>query len=104
MKKHPAMIRAVDERPTPSTHKELKQCLGFTHFYRCFIRNYGQVVAPLTHLTSIKISFSWSIKAKFAFSKLKQLCTSALILITPDSSEHVSVEVNASHTGMTVVF
>lgn len=103
MKTHPGKIRAVDERPTPLTQKELKQCLGFTHFYRCFIRNYSQVVAPLTHLNSIKIPFTWSIKAKFAFSKLKQLFTSTSILITPNSSEHVIVEVDASDTGVTVV-
>ncbi|XP_061558114.1 uncharacterized protein LOC133415763 [Phycodurus eques] len=63
----PAKVAAVTEWPTPSTRKERQRFLGFTNFYRRFIRNYSGVAAPLTALTSTLTSFQWSEKADMAF-------------------------------------
>ncbi len=43
---------------------------GFANFYRRFIRNFGQVAAPLTALTSTKVPFTWSAQAQEAFDNL----------------------------------
>lgn len=89
---------AVVEWPTSSSHKQLQRFLGFTNFYRCFIRNYSKVVAPLTRLTSTLKTFSWSEEAEAAFSNLKFLFTSAPILSHPDPSHQFIVEVDTSDT------
>ncbi|KAI3361597.1 hypothetical protein L3Q82_013737 [Scortum barcoo] len=67
----PAKVSAVASWPTPSSRKQLQRFLGFANFYRRFIRGYSTVAAPLTALTSSKVTFQWSVAAKEAFDALK---------------------------------
>ncbi|XP_036376476.1 NLR family CARD domain-containing protein 3-like [Megalops cyprinoides] len=60
--------------------RKLQRFLGFANFYRCFIRDYGTVAAPLTALTSTNRAFSWTPAAEAAFRNLKGRFTSAPIL------------------------
>ncbi|KAI2653179.1 Transposon Tf2-6 polyprotein [Labeo rohita] len=90
----PAKVRAVSDWLTPDSRKVLQRFLGFANFYRRFIRNFRQVSAPLTALTSTKIKFSWSVAAQAAFDELKHQFTSAPILVTPDPSRQFVVEVD----------
>ncbi|KAL0173539.1 hypothetical protein M9458_029507, partial [Cirrhinus mrigala] len=53
----PDKIQAVVDWPTPDSRKALQRFLGFANFYRCFIRNFSQLAAPLTALTSTKTPF-----------------------------------------------
>ncbi len=81
IKPDPAKVEAVAKWPVPDTRKALQRFLGFANFYRRFIRNFGQVAAPLTALTSIKVPFTWSAQAQEAFDKLKvpvYLCSCSL--------------------------
>ncbi len=73
---------------------------GLPIYYRRFIRNFSQVAAPLTFLTSSKTRFTWSEAAQGAFDRLKGLFTSAPILITPDPEKQFIVEVDASDVGV----
>uniref|UniRef100_A0A9J8AAP7 ribonuclease H n=1 Tax=Cyprinus carpio carpio TaxID=630221 RepID=A0A9J8AAP7_CYPCA len=62
IKADPAKVRAVAEWPPPDSRKALQRFLGFANFYRRFIRNFSQVAAPLTALTSTKtlnVSLLW---------------------------------------------
>jgi transposase InsO family protein len=82
------------------------QCfLGFANFYRRFIKNYSQIVAPLTNLTRKTPAphggngggtFHWSPEAQAAFEKLKSAFTSAPILAHADPSQPYIVETDAS--------
>ena len=56
----PAKIRAVVEWPVPTSVKQLQRFLGFANFFRKFIKNCSIIAAPLTRLTSSKVSFRWS--------------------------------------------
>uniref|UniRef100_A0A3P8R7J1 Gypsy retrotransposon integrase-like protein 1 n=1 Tax=Astatotilapia calliptera TaxID=8154 RepID=A0A3P8R7J1_ASTCA len=103
VKTDPVKIKAILEWPVPETRKKLQSFLGFANFYRRFIRNYSQVAAPLTQLTSPKVSFTWSPEAHAAFAKLKRLFTSTPILTHPDSSKQFVVEVDASDAGVGAV-
>ncbi|KAI3364204.1 hypothetical protein L3Q82_010812 [Scortum barcoo] len=67
----PAKVSAVASWPTPSSRKQLQRFLGFANFYRRFIRVYSTVAAPLTALTSSKVTFQWSVAANEAFDALK---------------------------------
>lgn len=96
----PTKVRAVTEWPQPDSRLALQRFLGFANFYRRFIRNFSQVAAPLSALTSAKTRFSWSESAQLAFDRLKSLFTSAPILVTPDASRQFIVEVDASEVGV----
>uniref|UniRef100_A0A8C2B1F0 Gypsy retrotransposon integrase-like protein 1 n=1 Tax=Cyprinus carpio TaxID=7962 RepID=A0A8C2B1F0_CYPCA len=99
----PAKVQAVLDWPVPDSRVSLQRFLGFANFYRRFIRNFSQVAAPLTALTSVKSRFGWSGPAQEAFDRLKTLFTSAPILLTPDSSRQFIVEVDASEVGVGAV-
>uniref|UniRef100_A0A8K9Y3I9 Gypsy retrotransposon integrase-like protein 1 n=1 Tax=Oncorhynchus mykiss TaxID=8022 RepID=A0A8K9Y3I9_ONCMY len=100
IKMDPAKVQAVIDWPVPKSRVELQRFLGFANFYRRFIRNFGQVAAPLTALTSVKTCFKWSVSAQGAFDLLKNRFTSAPILVTPDVSRQFVVEVDASEVGV----
>ncbi|KAI3358251.1 hypothetical protein L3Q82_003249 [Scortum barcoo] len=96
----PAKVSAVASWPTPSSRKQLQRFLGFANFYRRFIRGYSTVAAPLTALTSSKVTFQWSVSAaNEAFNTLKTRFTSAPILIMPDPERQFVLEVDASGRG-----
>lgn len=82
---------------TPDANSQGSRHKSFSN--RCFIRNYSKVAAPLTKLTSSSISFSWTPEADQAFNHLKNLFTSAPVLVQPDPSLQFVVEVDASNTG-----
>ncbi|KAM9400460.1 uncharacterized protein ACWYII_030383 [Salvelinus alpinus] len=96
----PAKVQDVSDWPVPKSRVELQRFLGFANFYRRFIRNFGQVAAPLTALTSVKSCFKWSGSAQGAFDLLKKRVTSAPILVTPDVTKQFIVEVDASEVGV----
>ncbi|XP_039505773.1 uncharacterized protein LOC120461633, partial [Pimephales promelas] len=103
MRMDPEKIKAVVDWPSPDSRKALLRFLGFANFYRRFIRNFSQLVAPLTALTSPRTAFRWSDSAEAVFAKLKSCFVSAPILITPDSSRQFVVEVDASEVGVGAV-
>ncbi|KAG1934069.1 retrotransposable element [Pimephales promelas] len=96
-------VQAVVDWPVPDSRVALQRFLGFANFYRRFIRNFSQVAAPLTALTSVKSCFRWSESAQEAFDRLKVLFTTAPILIMPDITRQFIVEVDASEVGVGAV-
>ncbi len=99
----PDKVKAVVDWPSPDSRKALQRFLGFANFYRRFIRNFSQLAAPLTALTSPRTTFRWSDTAEAVFTKLKSRFVSAPILIAPDPSRQFVVEVDASEVGVGAV-
>lgn len=96
-------VQAVTDWPVPESHSALQRFLGFANFYRRFIRNFSQVAAPLTALTSAKSHFVWSEKPQCTFEHLKRLFTSTPILISPDPESQFIIEVDVSDVGVGAV-
>ncbi len=96
IKPDPAKIEAVAMWPVPDSRKALQRFLGFANFYRRYIRNFGQIAAPLTALTSTKVIFRWNPDAQVAFDTLKSRFVSAPVLLVPDPESQFIVEVDAS--------
>jgi len=80
-------VEAVLEWKTPVSLTEVQFFLGFTNFYRCFIKDYSQVARPLTELTKGgKKEWKWNPQAEEAFRELKQRFTTAPILAHFDTT------------------
>ncbi|XDV37360.1 hypothetical protein PO909_006967 [Leuciscus waleckii] len=103
MRMDPDKVKAVIDWPSPDSRKALQRFLGFANFYRRFIRNFSQLAAPLTALTSPRTTFRWSDTAEAVFAKLKSRFVSAPILVAPDPSRQFVVEVDASEVGVGAV-
>lgn len=95
-----AKIKAVLERLEPKTREEVQRFLEYPNFYQRFIHNFSKVVSPLTQLTSPKEQFLWSSAAQQAFGLLKQLFSSAPVLIQVDLNQPLVLEVDASDSGV----
>lgn len=48
----PGKVSALKTWPKPQTLKELKSFLGFSGYYRRFVKDYSKIVKPLNNLTS----------------------------------------------------
>jgi hypothetical protein len=70
---------------TPSSVQNVQCFLGFTNFYRIFIKDYSKIATPLNCLTG-KDKFVCKEKVEEANEALKKAFTSAPILIHVDSS------------------
>ncbi|KAL0154036.1 hypothetical protein M9458_050695, partial [Cirrhinus mrigala] len=97
-------VNAVLNWPRPKTLKELQRFLGFSNFYRRFIRHFSTVAAPLTAMVKKGTSrLTWSEPALQAFNDLRHRFTSAPVLHHPDPDKPFIVEVDASSTGVGAV-
>ncbi len=67
----PVKITGIAEWPTPTKKRELQLFLGFTNFYRKFIKNYSKVVKALTQLTGLT-AWTWGKSQEDAFKELKR--------------------------------
>ncbi|KAL0153076.1 hypothetical protein M9458_051675 [Cirrhinus mrigala] len=96
-------VSAIQEWPQPLTVKELQRFLGFSNFYRCFIKDYSSITAPLTSLLRGKPkTLNWNPSAHEAFQQLKIFSTAPL-LHHPDPELPFTVGVDASTTGVGAV-
>ncbi|XP_059458363.1 uncharacterized protein LOC132187956 [Corylus avellana] len=66
-------LSAMAEWSKPKSLKALRGFLGFTGYYRKFVKGYGSIAAPLTDLLK-KNDWQWNEMAEKAFEDLKKSC------------------------------
>ena len=69
-------VKAIEEQAAPTTVKGVRSFFGFANFYRRFIKNYLDVVRPLTELTHKDKRFEWTTDADLVFKLLKAMFVS----------------------------
>ncbi|SJK96774.1 uncharacterized protein ARMOST_00020 [Armillaria ostoyae] len=92
----PIKLAGIAEWPTPTKKKELQSFLGFTNFYRKFIKNYSKVVRALTQLTG-NAEWTWGAAQNQAFQQLKKQMAEDVILAIPNWTGRFRVEADASN-------
>jgi hypothetical protein len=102
VKVDPQKIQAITKWPIPKNIKSLRGFLGLTRYYQKFVKNYACIAGPLTSLLK-KNSFVWNEEATLAFSLLKDVMSSTLVLETPNFGKTFIVECDASRQGIGVV-
>jgi len=92
----PVKIAGVTEWPTQTNKKEVQSFLGFTNFYRKFIKDFSEHTRPLFDLTRNDARWRWEGAEQSAFDRLKQSVTAAPVLISPDSTRPFRIEADSS--------
>ena len=77
--------------PPPQTLKSLHGFLGLTGYYRKFVKDYGNITAPLTTLLK-NDAFAWTPAVERAFEKVKQAMCTTLVLAMLDFSNPFTIE------------
>lgn len=73
-------IEVIVSWQTPTCLKKIQAFVGFSSFYRRFIKNFAKTVKSLVFLTQKKYPFFWSEACHEAFHRLKVMATNALVL------------------------
>ncbi|KAK1797632.1 hypothetical protein P4O66_008002 [Electrophorus voltai] len=100
----PGKIEAVKDWLRPRTSKVLQRFLGFTNFYRRFIKKFTSIPKPLTdQLRGPARQVRWTSEMERSFKGLKGAFITAPVLQQPDPEKPVMVEVDASDSVVGVV-
>ena len=104
----PKKIEAVRNWPVPKTVTQVRSFLGFTNYYRRFIKGYAKVAKPVNNLIQGENSkkknkykkVEWSSECQEAFEELKRLCTTTPVLAYADYKKWFKVSTDASEKGL----
>jgi hypothetical protein len=92
----PVKIAGVVDWPTPSNKKEVQSFVGFVNFYRRFIPGFSHHARALFDLTMKDVRFIWGLPQEDSFMKLKELVTSAPVLVLPNDDLPFRLEADGS--------
>ena len=102
-------LESIAQCLPPDTYTKIKSFVGLVGHYRCFIKGFAKIAAPLYDLTSgdNKNKRSEHVdlfpEALEAFDRLKAACLQAPILAFPDFDKPFLLETDASGKGLGAV-
>ncbi|CAN6583779.1 unnamed protein product [Malus baccata var. baccata] len=79
-------IDLVRYLPSPTSVREVRSFLGHAGFYRRFIKDFSKISNPLCRLLQKDVAFDFNEECEKAFNHLKEMLTSAPIIVPPDWS------------------
>uniref|UniRef100_A0A0N5BZ40 RNA-directed DNA polymerase n=2 Tax=Strongyloides papillosus TaxID=174720 RepID=A0A0N5BZ40_STREA len=94
---NPDKVKAINDKPTPRSHKEVKSFLGAASYFRRHIRNFSAIAEPLYKLDK---NFLWKDIHEDAFKKLKDALINATTLSPPDNTKNYTIFTDASFQGL----
>lgn len=103
IKTDPDKVTSIQNWPVPKNLKQVRGFLGLAGWYRRFIANFSTIVHPITDVLSTKRKFNWTPEAQISFERIKQLLTSAPVLINPNFQKKFYVHCDASDVGIGAV-
>ncbi|KAF8048529.1 hypothetical protein N665_2482s0001 [Sinapis alba] len=74
-------IKCIREWPQPKSATEIRSFLGLAGYYRKFVKGFSSIAQPMTKLTGKDVKFAWSEEIERSFSALKDMLTSAPVLV-----------------------
>jgi hypothetical protein len=100
----PAKVKAILVWQAPTSARGVQSFRGFANFYQRFIRNFSDIVRPLTALTHKGAPFVWEDEQANAFESMKKMFTTVPILMQFETDRRTVVKTDASNwaTGATM--
>ncbi|XP_056864071.1 uncharacterized protein LOC130511209 [Raphanus sativus] len=96
----PEKVVAIRAWPQPKNATEVRSFLGLAGYYRKFVKGFASLAQPMTQLTGKDVKFVWSEECERSFSALKNMLTSAPVLVLPEEDQPYVVYTDASITGL----
>jgi hypothetical protein len=91
-----AKIEAIKSWLIPATLTQLRSFLGLARFYRCFMRDFSTIAAPLNDLMKKGVPFYSGAAQEHSFNTLIDKLTLAPLLQLPDFGKTFELECDAS--------
>lgn len=95
VKMDPVKVAGIMDWPRPRSKRDIQAFLGFTNFYRRFIKDYGGMARALTQLTG-NADFTWGPEQQLAFEAIKNAIGSSPVLGIPTDDDPYRLECDAS--------
>ncbi|POM59872.1 reverse transcriptase [Phytophthora palmivora] len=92
----PEKVRVINEWPTPSNVKELRQFLGLATYLCKYVENYAGKIRPLSQLLKKEAAWIWTADCQQAFDAVKQGLTEASILAVADQDRPFHIVCDAT--------
>ena len=99
-----AKVRAIKESSEPKNAQEVRSFLGLVNYCARFIPNLATVSEPLRMLTRKSVPWKWESEQSTAFKELKDLLTSAKVMVYYKPSAESRLMVDASPYGLGAIF
>ena len=96
----PEKVACISNYPVPQNVKQLKSYLGLISWYRRFVPQFAEMVAPLQKLLKKKAKWHWTKDCQEAFEESKQKLIESRVLNYPDFSKSLVVQTDASFSGL----
>jgi hypothetical protein len=92
----PQKIETIQNWQIPSCLTNVQAFIGFSNFYRRFMRDFSKIIALMVALTRKEIRFHWNTACQTAFDRLKHAFTTASVLAPFDWEKEIILETDAS--------
>ncbi len=100
----PDKVKAIAAMPAPVDKAGVKAFLGMAGYYRRFIGDFAEVMAPLQMLLKNDVPFIWADAQENAMRAVKAaLCSAPVLLAHPDFSKPFVLTTDASGVGIGAV-
>lgn len=99
----PAKIEALLAMPEPEDLSALKRFLGMVNYLVKFMPHLSDMTEPLRRLDSKDVEWQWLEQHSVAFNTVKKYLTESPVLRYYDVQEEVTIQCDASETGMGAV-
>eukprot|EP00253_Pinus_taeda_P004232 PITA_04232 len=83
----PAKIAMIVNLEALKNVKQLHATLGYTGYYRKFIKSYAQIITPMEKLLKKDMTFYWDEECQPSMDVLKEKMATAPILVFPESKK-----------------
>lgn len=99
----PEKVEAITNLVTPKNVRGVRSIIGMISWYRRFVPNFSDLIAPLTNLLRKGVKFVWDKPCEVAFEGIKNALVSAPILTCPNFEYPFILQTDASAYGVGAV-
>lgn len=95
----PEKVDAIRSFPAPEDLPGARSFVGLASYYRRFVKNFSDIVRPITMLTKKEERFRWGEQQDAAFETVKSILSSAPVIRTFDPTKEAIIQTDASYYG-----